>query len=545
MNLCGERTAAPPHTRVAYIWAVRIPNTPPPSIEIGEAGYIPPGQKTPVPVTVPDLEWKFLERARNWTLSNDKGQQTPIKVLKLGNQKALEIDLGKSVAAGDYQLGGFWDWAPFVAKGVIHVRPLSTFVDARLQPSSQDSLLAKTGKIPVTLTGADFEFTNKVELKKLGDEFATEEPVRFILPKGLREGPQTHMDVQVDTSSLEAGEYDLLIAQQDGKNHAVEFSVLPNPPKLDNLPILVNTGISAQHYVLKGQRLDLIEKLTAPGVALELDSPNSNGTERSVTVQLQPDLKPSANIPVEEHLKGRSEPLKLDDAVQVTGPLPLIASSRLSVPTGMEITLRPDEFPAGYTLTAMLDVKNIDPASTLQLACSDSGPDATLRIGEQNQTSTLQQLSADQLFLSYDTSGLPAGCSLQAVINNGRSGVSAPYVLAHIIRMPFIDSVSSSGKTPDGSLNLYTLTGRNLEMIEKLGWDPANGIPSTELPIAVPGQGQEQSLAITLPNPPAPHAMLFVWLRNDPAGRPTNIYAPSSTKAPAGDATSGTHAVHS
>jgi hypothetical protein len=145
----------------------------------------------------------------------------------------------------------------------------------------------------------------------------------------------------------------------------------------------------------------------------------------------------------------------------------------------------------------------------------------------------LQQLSQDQLFLSYDTSELPAGCLLGAVISNGREGSSEPYTLARIVRMPSVDSFKAGIKSPADPMTNYTLTGRNLEMIEKLGWDQGNGVDSTDLPAALPGQGQEQSLVVKLPDPPAPHAMLFVWLRGDTSGRPTNIYAPSTGKVPA------------
>src|SRR5262249_23734777 len=149
-------------------------------------------------------------------------------------------------------------------------RPLSDFKQARLEPASQDRLLAASGNTSVKVEGTDFEFTTKVELKKLHDEFATSEPVRFLLPKGLRQGPQDHMDVQIATQSLVPGAYELLITQQDGKTHPVEFKILPNPPKVVNLPILVNQGAAAQHFVLKGERLGMITKLEAPGAVFHL-----------------------------------------------------------------------------------------------------------------------------------------------------------------------------------------------------------------------------------------------------------------------------------
>jgi hypothetical protein len=535
VNLCGQSGPAPPHTRVAYIWASRIPNTPAPAIRIEKANFLPGAQKSPLPVQVPDPEWKYLQRARAWTLENDKAQKHPVTVLKLGNQKALEIDLTKAnLPPGDYHLGGYWDWTSFTAAGDVHVRPLSDFKDARLVPASQDALVAKGGKIPVTIAGGDFEFTTKVEVKKLGDEFATAQPIPFVLPEGLREGPQERMDVQVDTHDLDPGAYVLLIAQQDGKSHPVAFKVLPNPPKIDNLPILANQGIATQHYVLKGERLDELARLDAPNAALDLGSATESGNERNVTVQLKSNPQPGAAVPVRAYINDRTEPLTFPDALQITGPLPVIASSRLSLPAGMMIATHPNEFPAGYNLTAMLDVKNIARTSTLQLGCEEGDmPGATLHIGEQTASYSLQQLSQDQLFLSFDTGALPAGCSLEAVIDSGRAGKSQPFVLAHIVRLPQIDSFNLGADPAPSGMKVYTVTGRNLEMIEKAGWDQTTSVDVPGLPVPISGQGQKQSLTVNLPEQSGPPADLYVWLRGDAAGRATTIKNPAPAEAPA------------
>jgi hypothetical protein len=525
LNLCGQRTPAPPHTRVAYIWANRIPNTPAPAIQIGKANYIPEGQKTPITVEVPDRGWKYLDRTRNWALEDGKGQKVAVKVLKLANQKAIEIDLTKAVIGqGEYHLAGSWDWTRFEAKGPVFVRQLNDFGGARLQPESQDRLMAKGGKTAVTLEDGDFEFTTKVELKKTGDEFATAETVPFILPKGLREGPQEHMDVQINTAELDPGRYQLLISQQDGKSHPVEINLLPNPPKIENLPILANQGATAQHYVLKGERLALFTKLETPAAVLKLDPASADGTERNITVQLNSNPKPGTAYAISAYLQNRSEPIPFDDALRITGPLPVIASSKLSLPVGLSIAINPGEFPAGSTLTAMLDVKNIEPKSVLHLSCAeDVGGHADLHIGEQTDKSSLQQLSPDQIFLSYDTGSLPAGCSVQAVINNGTGGRSQPYALAHIVRLPQIEQfAATTDQTPDGK-HVYVLSGLNLEMIEKAGWDQTTGFEAAELPTPIPGQGQRQSLRIPLPDPPAPNAPLYVWLRGEKLGRLTTV----------------------
>jgi hypothetical protein len=528
VNLCGQQSPLPPHTRAAYIWASRIPNISVPSIHIGEADFIAASDKTPVPVEVPDPGWKYLDRARQWALSGSQGKVS-VPVVKLGNLQALEIDLTKAkLQPGDYKLTGYWDWAPFEASGTVHVLPLGDFKTAHLDPASQDRLLAKCGRVPVTLKGSDFEFVTKVDLQKLNDEFATPESVRFLLPKGLRQGPQDHMDVQVDTANLDPGAYKLLISQQDGKIHAVEFKVLPNPPKIDNLPILVNQGAVTQHFVLKGERLEQVSKLVAPGAVLNLGPAGADQVERSLTVELKSSPQPGTALPVKAYLEDRSQPLTFPAALQITGPLPVIASSKLSLPAGMAIAVRSDEFPAGYTLNAMLDVKNIERRSVLRLGCADGvGQHADLHIGEQSSSWNLQQLSSDQLFLAFDTSGLPAGCLLQAVIDNGRGGSSQPVTLAHILRVPQIDSLTVPDALPENGTRQYLLTGQNLEMIEKLGWDKDTGSNVSGLPTPLPGPGLHQSIQVNLPDPPASGTPLCVWLRGgDKLSRVTTVKAP-------------------
>ena len=111
--------------------------------------------------------------------------------------------------------------------------------------------------------------------------------MRFLLPKGLRTGPQDHTDGQLATQHFVPGTYELLITQQDGKSHSVEFKVLPNPPKVDNLPIIVNQGVATQHFLLKGERLGLITRLEATGAILSLSPAAPNQTERSLTAELK------------------------------------------------------------------------------------------------------------------------------------------------------------------------------------------------------------------------------------------------------------------
>ena len=59
----------------------------------------------------------------------------------------------------------------------------------------------------------------------------------------------------------------------------MKINVLPNLPKIENLPILANQGEATQHYVLKGERLELLSKLEAPGATFELGEPGKGGTD--------------------------------------------------------------------------------------------------------------------------------------------------------------------------------------------------------------------------------------------------------------------------
>jgi hypothetical protein len=386
------------------------------------------------------------------------------------------------------------------------------------------------------LVGSDFQFTTKVQLKKMGDEFATLEPVKFLLPNGLGEGPQDHLDVQIDTTNLGPGAYELLIAQQDDKSHPVKFNVLGGAAKVTNFPVQVNQGVATQHFALKGEHLSDLAKLEVSGAKVELGEVNNNGTERNVTIQLESNLAPGTSLPVTEYLQDRAATQTIPAGLQITGPLPLIASSRLSLPAGLTISTKPNEFPVGSTLTAVLDVKNIERRSALRLSCEDaSWTGVSLQIGGRSDVSSLQQLSPDQLFLSYSTATLPSGCQLQAVIDNGRDGKSQPFDLAKIILMPEIDSFVSTGPGPDGATT-YSITGQSLEMIQRLGWDQANGVDVTNLPNPVPGQGQKQCLSVNLPAVTSNPASLYIWLRGDDSGRSTTIKVPPASPVPAATA---------
>ena len=130
------------------------------------------------------------------------------------------------------------------------------------------------------------------------------------------------MDVQIDTTHLDPGPYELLISQDDGKARAVPMAVLANPPKIENLPVLLNQGVAMQHFVIKGERLQLLAKMEAPIADLQLGETSNGGTERNLTVQLKGAPNSGRVDAITAYLSDRAEPLTLPEAIKITGPLP-------------------------------------------------------------------------------------------------------------------------------------------------------------------------------------------------------------------------------
>jgi hypothetical protein len=90
------------------------------------------------------------------------------------------------------------------------------------------------------------------------------------------------------------------------------------------------------------------------------------------------------------------------------------------------------------------------------------------------------------------------------------------------LRLPQIEQFTPTGEASDNKHG-YTLTGRNLEMIEKAGWDQLSFVDVTDLPVPIPGEGQKQTLHVMLPDEGAPSPTLYVWLRGEKTGRSTTI----------------------
>jgi hypothetical protein len=450
-----------------------------------------------------------------------------VTIKKTGDDKVLEIDLTKSkVRPGTYKLTADWDWDEFTTNGDLRVQKLGDFGAAHINPLSQDQMIAGKGKTRASITGDDFEFVTGVQFKKANDEFSKPAPIPFVLPNGLRLGPQQHVDVLIDTKDLESGKYEFLISQVDGRTRLVPFQVLPPPPNIASLPIVISRSDQTRRIVLKGEHLDLVTRLESPGGSIALGPALPSQSERTATIQMKDSLKPGSAFTLLAYVSGHSEPVRFENAIHVVGPRPSIDAAKLSPPSEMSIPLQPGELAAGVFVSGMLEVKNLETSSALQLSCEgQEGNVVSLHMGEHSTTATLQQLAADQIFLSFDTNGWPAGCVIQARVDNGPDGQSEPCSLGRLVRFPHVDSFQLVSSEAEAGTYLSELTGTDLQNIEKVGWDATNGIAVSDLPSPIPGAGMKQSLKVKLPSAePVPHAPLFLWLRGDKDGRPTSIH---------------------
>ena len=516
VTVCGRREASPGRTRLAYMWARRLPDTGPPDLKIDGANNLPPGLKTPVRLAMPDDHWKLVTRARDWTLKSVDGTSVPVAVTPILDSRNVELDLTKApIVPGTYALNARWDWQEFAAAGDLIVRELSNFEKVRPVPESQNRLRQHNGKQVVTFEGDDFQFVEKVQLNAKGDKYGKPADVPFSLPVGLRAGPQRRIEMQIDTSPLTAGLYSLLLVQQDGKPRPVDVTVLPDPPQIENVPLTVYEGEQETTAVLRGRDLGRLTAVHIDGVEVAL-APGT-ATERQVTLRSDGAWKRETTRDIRLVVEGYAEPIVLAQALKVAAPRTLIHSANVSIPSDTEVKLRERELPAGRWLSAMLSVERAGTTPKARLRCAESeSRTVEVAAGAETQGARMQLVETGRLFLSFEPGTWPSGCALTVAVEN-----SKPFDLGRVIRIPRIQSLKLTDDAAGEGLFYATLAGQNLELIEKTGWTAETGVPVTDLPT---GDTTTQSLRIRQPWPsPSPRAPLYIWLRGESEGRATTI----------------------
>jgi len=532
LALCAKNEPERARTRVAYLWMMRVPDAPAPAASLAETAYVPMGGKCTlkVPCAKPG-DSRLLLRARAWELASATHRAAvPVKVEVGPAADSLELDLTHvKLPAGEYRLAAMWDWEPFQVAGKVDVRPLGDFSKVKIAPDSADHLVEGSGPVKVQLNGADFEFVEKVMLAKAGDKKATPKELSFTLPKGKAQGEQQSLEAEVDTSALEPGSYHLTLTQTGGADQAVSMVIHPPNPKLENLPWRVNLGEPQQTVTLRGTGLERLARLTSPEATWELAPARPEARdlkERQATIKLLPAAHQGELISASLFVEEIQAPLEIPGMLQVAGPRAKILGTNKSFAQEPDVKLREGEIPAGSAVSFALRAENLEARPQLSLACANEGytkQPLSLRSGDKSGASQLDFAGEGLLFLSLDPGVVgQSGCQLSATITSDSAGNSDPFALGRIIRLPRLAKFTLT-EQKIGELYAGMLTGQDLQMIEKTGWDAKTGFPVQGIPTPVPGSPQEQTLEVALPwPPPSPHAPVYVWLRGESEGRLTN-----------------------
>jgi hypothetical protein len=526
LALCTKNQTARAKTRIAYLWAYRAPEVKKPVLTIMGSAHLPLGAKSTVDLKLgPGSAAKDLALAREWRLTPAAGGAA----IPVGAQPtatgALEIDLSKTkAAAGDYQLSATWDWDTLAVSGTLHLHPFGDFTHAALAPAERDKLVEGNGSdVAVQLSGTDFEFLEKAQIESTARNAKPLE-VDFALPKGKRDGPQDSVTLYLDTDK--PGAYRLLLAQSDGVQHQVPVTVLPSNPKISNLPIRLNVEEKREAIHLEGSGLDRVEEISSEAGVIT-GAPGAQGWSGEIV--LKSGLAKGRRFALLLKVKGLANPLKVEDALEIVGPRPGIVSAQKSQAGDLGIDLAADELPAGTAAGLVLTINHLDHAvrPRLELDCQggETRQPLTLTPSEPSHGATLSFAGPNAVYLSFDP-GLVgyAGCKLEAVVILQPEGRSDAFILGRVVRIPRLDKFTLTSEKVGDSSYAGILEGRDLDVIDKVGWDAQNGVPVGAIAAPIPEDPMRQTLRIVMTWPaPGPHAPLYVWLRGEQTGRRTSV----------------------
>lgn len=559
IDLCAKSQTQKSRTRPAYLWVLSVADADPPQLTLPHKVRLGLGAKADLTVAIaPGADVRLVSRARNWRLVPESGTASrpelavnegngtnssavaavaeaakaavavPVTVNLEGSNAQLDLDLtGARLAPGRYHLLADWDWTPIELGGTLDLRPFADLAAVTLAGESADQLISGHGKVQAHFSGADFEFVTRVALTSPDGK---SQDLRFNVPPGHNADVADRLEASVDTAGLAPGKYRVEFTQSNGKTQSVPINIHSPNPEIANLPLRANVGESEQKLELEGTGLDRIQRIVSPGATWELaaiPSGASDLTARSAVVKLAADAHPGERLDAQMSVAGIEQPIPLHDALEVAGPRPKITSVQPFFPSGADVALRPNELPANLAISFSIRTANAGNQPALQLACADASDTQAalnLRPGSEDPRVRLDATGDNTLFLSLDPATVGhSGCELEATLAAPDTGSSDPYKLGRIVRLPQIDKFTLSDQKADRRLYSGTLTGEDLQLIEKTGWNAKVGYPVVGIPTPVSTDPAKQTLEIALPwPPPSPQAPLYIWLRGETDARQTN-----------------------
>ena len=522
MALCAKPQPARSRTRVAYLWASRIPGAAPPKISIAGEVHLPVGVESGVRIASPDPDrWRLLPRARDWQLVSTAGSRFPVGVTSDPKAESLSLDLSTNPPPpGNYRLEAKWDWDPLPVDGVLQLHAFAQTASAALTPESEDRLIQGSGPVSVTLAGVDFQFVEKVAIYRLGDRGAAPLQLPFTLPQGKRAGVQNSLDTEIDTTGQTAGRFMLLLTQSNGKTDEIPVLVHPPLPKFANVPLRLNVSETTQSLEIQGTGLDRLTQIRSDIGEIEMaagDGPSA----RTVTVRPKRPLKKGDRYALTFGVKQMHQDITLPDAIEVIGSRPRITSNQVSFQRDASVQLRKGELPANTPISIALRAANLDGEPVLDLTCGEEK--ATFQAGDQKGQTRMELAGEGLLFVSLLPADLDfSGCDLSATVSGGSVGRSDPFPLGRIVRLPRVDSFELTDEKLADGVYVGILTGEGLEMIDQTGWGLQQGLAVSSIPTPTAQNPGKQTLRVPLPWPaPAPRAPVYVWLRGENAARAT------------------------
>jgi len=317
-----------------------------------------------------------------------------------------------------------------------------------------------------------------------------------------------------------------VLYQPNGAATELPVRVLPPNPVISNAPVRANLGEERQLLLLRGTGLDRVQRAEAPGAQIELGPRAAGGLTREAFIRLGDQTKPGDRIALSLKVEGREAPLEVPEAIEVAGPRPHIAALSISLAEDLDIALREGELPSGSFASISMRVENVETRPQVRIECAERERTVeaqALRPGEKLAAARLESAGADTLFLAIDAGrvGRP-GCTLAAVVETDAAGRSDTRTLGRVVRLPRITGFTLTDEKIGESAYAGLLTGSDLEMIERAGWDTHTGLAVDNLPKPVASERDRQTLRVALPWPaPAPHAPVCIWLRGESEGRIT------------------------
>ena len=218
-TLCGKKEATKQRTKIAYLWMTRINASEPPAIRIGAPSHHLLNEEIVLPVTGAPLAPSDVRGVRQWWLTTESGQKTPVSILPGVDGKELRMKLpaGK-ITAGRYKISGLWDWQALAVPGEVVMHAVPTLKNAHLNSKTAMRLIAGKGPVEVEMEGDDFRFVERIRCQNGLDPLATPVDVKFLFK-------QSKLVFEIDTQPLAAGIHKLHLTQRNGNAAEIAFAV--------------------------------------------------------------------------------------------------------------------------------------------------------------------------------------------------------------------------------------------------------------------------------------------------------------------------------